>query len=104
MGTLDQYSPPAGLPALRDAIGADLGVDGVDVIVTCGATEALNVLALALYGPRDDGSRDEVLMLEPVFDVYLPQARLAGATPVTVPMTLDLAGAGPWTWRRCGPP
>ncbi|MBB6016342.1 pyridoxal phosphate-dependent aminotransferase [Deinococcus radiopugnans] len=92
VGTLDQYSPPAGLPALRDAIGADLGVDGVDVIVTCGATEALNVLALALYGPRDDGSRDEVLMLEPVFDVYLPQARLAGATPVTVPMTLDLAG------------
>ncbi|GGO36731.1 pyridoxal phosphate-dependent aminotransferase [Deinococcus humi] len=84
VGTLDQYSPPAGLPTLRDAIGADLGVDGADVIVTCGATEALNVLALSLYGPGD-----EVLMLEPVFDVYIPQARLAGATPVTVPMTLD---------------
>lgn len=87
VGTLDQYSPPAGLPALRDAIGADLGVDGADVIVTCGATEALNVLALSLYGPGD-----EVLMLEPVFDVYVPQTRLAGATPVTVPMTFSEAG------------
>ncbi|MDV6373192.1 pyridoxal phosphate-dependent aminotransferase [Deinococcus arenicola] len=87
VGTLDQYSPPAGLPALRDAIGADLGVDGADVIVTCGATEALNVLALSLYGPGD-----EVLMLEPVFDVYVPQTLLAGATPVTVPMTLGEAG------------
>lgn len=86
VGALDQYSPPAGLPALRDAVGADLGVDGADVVVTSGATEALNVLALSLYGPGD-----EVLMLEPVFDVYIPQARLAGATPVTVPMRLDVA-------------
>ncbi|GHF59583.1 N-succinyldiaminopimelate aminotransferase [Deinococcus metalli] len=84
VGTADQYSPPAGLPALRDAVGADLGVDGADVVITSGATEALNVLALSLYGPGD-----EVLMLEPVFDVYLPQARLAGADAVTVPMTLD---------------
>lgn len=87
VGTLDQYSPPAGLPALRDAIGADLGVNGADVVVTSGATEALNVLALSLYGPGD-----EVLMLEPVFDVYIPQAKLAGATPVTVPLTLDDSG------------
>lgn len=84
VGRSDQYTPPAGLGALRDALGADLGVDGADITVTCGATEALNVLALSLYGPGD-----EVLMLEPVFDVYLPQARLAGATPVTVPMHLD---------------
>ncbi|WP_412027289.1 pyridoxal phosphate-dependent aminotransferase [Deinococcus yunweiensis] len=84
VGTVDQYSAPAGLPALRDAVGTDLGVDGADVVITCGATEALNVLALSLYGPGD-----EVLMLEPVFDVYLPQARLAGADAVTVPMTLD---------------
>lgn len=89
VGRLDQYAPPAGLPALRGAIGADLGVDGHDVVVTSGATEALNVLALALYGPGD-----EVLTLEPVFDVYVPQARLAGATAVTVPMRLDARGWG----------
>lgn len=87
IGTADQYSPPAGLSALRDAIGADLGVDGADVLVTCGATEALNILALSLYGPGD-----EVVMLEPVFDVYVPQTRLSGATPVTVPMTLNAEG------------
>lgn len=87
VGALDQYSPPAGLPALRDAVGADLGVDGADIVVTSGATEALNVLALSLYGPGD-----EVVMLEPVFDVYIPQARLAGAVPVTVPMHLDRVG------------
>ncbi|MXV19089.1 pyridoxal phosphate-dependent aminotransferase [Deinococcus xianganensis] len=86
LGRFDQYAPPAGLPALRDALGADLGVDGADVTVTCGATEALHLLALALLGPGD-----ETLMLEPVFDVYLPQVALAGATGVTVPMTLDAA-------------
>lgn len=90
VGTADQYAPPAGLPALRDALGADLGVDGADVVVTTGATEALGLLAQALYGPGD-----EVLMLEPVFDIYLPQARLAGATPVTVPLRLN--GESGWT-------
>lgn len=89
VGTADQYAPPAGLPALRDALGADLGVDGADVVVTSGATEAMGLLAQALYGPGD-----EVLMLEPVFDIYLPQARLAGATPVTVPLHLRAEG---WT-------
>ncbi len=83
VGTLDQYAPPVGLPILRDALGTDLGVDGADVVVTTGATEAMALLAQALYGPGD-----EVLMLEPVFDIYLPQARLAGATPVTVPLRL----------------
>lgn len=92
VGRLDQYSPPAGLPALRSALAADLNVDGADIVVTSGATEALNVLALALYGPGEDGQPDEVLMLEPVFDVYMPQARLAGARPVSVPAALTPQG------------
>lgn len=84
LGRTDQYTPPAGLGALRDALGADLGVNGADITVTSGATEALHLLTLALVGPGD-----ELLMLEPVFDVYLPQTALAGATGVTVPMRLD---------------
>lgn len=84
-----QYTPPAGLPALREALGADLGADPADVVITCGATEALHALADALYGPEG-----EVLLFAPAFDVYLPQARLSGATPVLVPMQLDAAG-----WR-----
>lgn len=87
VGHFDQYSPPGGLPALREAVAADLHVNAEDVVVTCGATEALGVLAQCLYGHGD-----EVLMLEPVFDVYVPQARLAGAAAVTVPMTLSEGG------------
>ncbi len=58
--------------------------------MTCGATEALHALADALYGPGD-----EVLMFEPVFDIYRPQAQLSGARPVPVPMTLTRDGWSP---------
>lgn len=83
IGTTDQYTPPAGLPKLREALAEDLRAAPEDVVVTSGATEALHALAEALYGPGD-----EVVMLEPYFDVYIPQTRLAGATPVLVPMRL----------------
>ena len=81
------------MPALREALATDLDVSAEQVVITCGATEALHVLADALYGPGD-----EVLMFEPVFDVYRPQAALSGASPVLVPMTLDTsAEGGQWT-------
>ncbi|MCS7193491.1 MAG: aminotransferase class I/II-fold pyridoxal phosphate-dependent enzyme [Meiothermus sp.] len=83
IGTVDQYTPPAGLPRLREAVAEDLGVSPQEVIITAGGTEALHALAEALYGPGD-----EVVMLEPYFDVYIPQTRMAGATPVMVPMRL----------------
>jgi N-succinyldiaminopimelate aminotransferase len=83
IGSVDQYTPPIGLPRLREAVAEDLGVSPEDVIITAGGTEALHALAEALYGPDD-----EVVMLEPYFDVYIPQARIAGAEPVMVPMRL----------------
>lgn len=83
IGTVDQYTPPIGLPKLREAIAEDLGVAPEQVVVTAGGTEALHTLAEALYGPGD-----EVVMFEPYFDVYIPQARMAGAEPVLVPMRL----------------
>jgi N-succinyldiaminopimelate aminotransferase len=93
-GTADQYTAPTGLPALREALALDLSVPSLpvlpeQVVVTCGATEALHALANALYGPGD-----EVLMFEPVFDIYRPQAQLSGAVPVLCPMVLDQDG---WT-------
>ena len=88
-GTADQYTAPAGLPALRGALAQDLNVAADQITVTCGATEALHTLADALYGPGD-----EVLMFEPVFDIYRPQALLSGARPVLAPMTLAPDG---WT-------
>lgn len=83
IGTVDQYTPPIGLPRLREAVAEDLGTAPEDVVITAGGTEALHALAESLYGPGD-----EVVMLEPYFDVYIPQARMAGAEPVMVPMRL----------------
>lgn len=83
IGTVDQYTPPIGLPRLREAIAEDSGVQPEQVVITAGGTEALHTLAEALYGPGD-----QVVMFEPYFDVYIPQARMAGAEPVLVPMRL----------------
>ncbi len=83
IGVVDQYTPPIGLPRLREAVAEDLGVSPEDVVITAGGTEALHALAESLYGPGD-----EVIMFEPYFDVYIPQARIAGAEPSMVPMRL----------------
>lgn len=83
IGTFDQYTPPQGLPQLREAIAEDLGLSADQIVVTAGATEALYTLAESLYG-----AGDEVLIIEPYFDVYIPHARMAAAKPALVPMRL----------------
>ena len=100
LGTADQYTAPTGLPGLREALAADLSrpsfpVRPEQIIVTCGATEAMHALADALYGPGVDGTPDEVLMFEPVFDIYRPQTYLCGAVPVLAGMTLGADGWSP---------
>ncbi len=99
LGTADQYTAPTGMMGLREALAADLSlpsfpVQPEQIIVTCGATEAMHALADALYGPGAGGRPDEVLMFEPVFDIYRPQTLLSGAAPVLAGMTL---GADGWT-------
>lgn len=88
-GRGNQYPPPHGLPALRDAIAAHqerfyaLDIDGGSgVVVTTGASEALIASFLALI---DDG--DEVLVFEPMFDVYAAGISLARGVRVAVPLT-----------------
>ncbi|WP_240519393.1 pyridoxal phosphate-dependent aminotransferase [Amycolatopsis antarctica] len=96
---LHQYAPPAGLPGLRRMIanqfsssGRGWDVDpGTEVTITCGATEAIMI---ALLSTTDPG--DEVILLEPYFEVYPGMVELAGAIPVPVPLTqpdwrLDMA-------------
>jgi methionine aminotransferase len=53
-----------------------------EVTVTTGATQAIftSIQALAHAG-------DEVIVFEPAYDSYVPAVRLAGATPVTLPLT-----------------
>lgn len=78
-----QYPSMWGIPALRQAIAAhDAAFWGLDldwqaeVMVTSGATEAL---AACLFGLIEPG--DEVVLIEPLYDSYLPIIRRAGGVP-----------------------
>ncbi len=78
-----QYPPMMGIPALRQAVathdrtfyGLDLNPE-TEVMVTSGATEAL---ADCLFGLIEPG--DEVVLIEPLYDSYLPIVRRAGGVP-----------------------
>ena len=82
-----QYPPAHGLPELRVAIcdhqQAWYGLEwdpGTDVVVTTGAAEAIVATVLAFVEPGD-----EVLVLEPWFDLYAAAIDLAGGIRVSVP-------------------
>jgi aspartate/methionine/tyrosine aminotransferase len=82
----NQYPPMMGMPALRQAVAAHdrrfygLEVDWqTEVLVTSGATEALADCLLGLLEPGD-----EVVVLEPAYDTYVPVIRRLGAIPRTV--------------------
>ena len=79
----NQYPPLTGVPELRDAVAAanarfyGLQVDPVtEVVVTSGATEAITAGLMALLNPGD-----EVVLIEPLYDTYLPIVRMLGAVP-----------------------
>jgi N-succinyldiaminopimelate aminotransferase len=87
-GRGNQYPPGIGVPELRDAVAAHqqrfygLAVDpDAEVLVTCGATEAIAAALLALL---DTG--DEAIAFEPYYDSYAACISMAGATrrPVTL--------------------
>jgi aminotransferase len=84
----NQYSITWGAPALREAIArkakAFNGIDAdpeANVVVTCGSTEAMMAAMLSLV---DAG--DEVVILEPFYENYGPDAIVSGAKPRYVPL------------------
>ena len=83
----NQYPPMRGIPRLRQAVADHyrrfhgLAITGEDVLVTSGATEALAASLLALISPGD-----EVLLIEPLYDAYLPLVLRAGGTARMVRM------------------
>jgi aminotransferase len=87
-GDINQYAITWGSPALRLAIaekyrrwyGMDVDPDR-EITVCCGATEAMASVFLALIDPGD-----EVIVFEPFYENYGPDAILAGAKPVFVPL------------------
>lgn len=87
-GDINQYAITWGSPSLRLAIAEkyrrwyDFPVDTeTEITVTCGATEAMAAVFLALVDPDD-----EVIVFEPFYENYGPDAILAGARPVFVPL------------------
>ena len=86
-----RYTPPAGLPSLRDTIARHLsqtrGVEFVrDEVVVChSGKHALSHALLTLLEPGD-----EVLMLAPAWSSYLEQVRFAGGVPIDVPPRADM--------------
>ncbi len=85
-GHANQYPPGIGIPALRQGIASHaLRYYGLQVnpdkgvIVTAGATQAVFSSVMGLV---DEG--DEVIVIEPFFDSYVPNILMAGAKPIYV--------------------
>ena len=86
---LNQYPPMAGVPALRSAVGDKIDAlygrrydAAAEITITAGATQAILTAVLAVVRPGD-----EVIVLEPCYDSYVPNIELAGGTVVRVPLT-----------------
>ncbi len=82
-GDINQYAITWGDKAFRDAIAEKnaryIGITSdpeTEITVTCGATEGMIATMLALVDPGD-----EVIVFEPFYENYGPDAILAGATP-----------------------
>ena len=78
----NQYSPASGVPELRNQLGLLYGCNpDTEVTVTSGAAEAL-FCAIATVVSKGD----EVIILEPAYDLYAPAVETQGGTPVFVQM------------------
>lgn len=85
----NQYPPMPGAPALRQAMAAKMQAlyglacdPNTEITVTAGATQAILTAILAVVQPGD-----EVIVLEPCYDSYVPNIELAGGVAVRVPLT-----------------
>lgn len=86
---LNQYPPMTGVPALREAVAAKVQAlygrhydPATEITITAGATQAIITAILAVVHPGD-----EVIVLEPCYDSYIPNIELAGGVTVPVPLT-----------------
>lgn len=84
----NQYAPMAGAAGLREVMAAKIEAEhgrrydpGSEITITAGATQAILTALLAVVHPGD-----EVIVLEPCYDSYVPGILMAGGTPVRVPL------------------
>ena len=95
----NQYPPMTGVPLLREAVAAKVAAlygrqydPASEITITSGASQALMTAILCCVHPGD-----EVIVIEPAYDLYLPAIALAGGVAVPVAMQLDDAGYSvPW--------
>jgi methionine transaminase len=95
----NQYPMMPGVPALRAAISTKIAAlygrkydAATEITVTAGATQALTTAILCCVHPGD-----EVIVIEPAYDSYLPTIELAGGVAVTVAMQVGDEGYRvPW--------
>jgi methionine aminotransferase len=87
----NQYAPMQGVLSLRRAIAAKFqhfyGAHydpETEITITSGATEALFDAIAAIVRPGD-----EVVVVEPCYDSYVPAIQLNGGIPVVARMSLD---------------
>ncbi|QBK05401.1 pyridoxal phosphate-dependent aminotransferase [Hylemonella gracilis] len=85
---LNQYPLMTGVPALRQAVAAKIAAlyghaydANSEITITAGATQAILTAILAVVHPGD-----EVIVLEPCYDSYVPNIELAGGVVVRVPL------------------
>ncbi|TPG26871.1 pyridoxal phosphate-dependent aminotransferase [Variovorax guangxiensis] len=85
----NQYPPMPGVLSLRQAMAAKIEAlygrrydANSEITVTAGATQAIITAVLAIVRPGD-----EVIVLEPCYDSYVPNIELAGGVVVRVPLT-----------------
>ena len=99
---VNQYAITWGTPGLRRALagkyaqwyGLDVDMER-EITVTCGATEAMAAVMLATVDPGE-----EVIVLEPFYENYGPDAVLCDAAPVFVPLSLPDFTLDPERLRR----
>lgn len=85
----NQYPPMTGVPALREAVARKIEAlhgraynPNTEITITAGATQAIITAILAIVH-----AGDEVIVLDPCYDSYVPNIELAGGKAVCVPLT-----------------
>jgi methionine aminotransferase len=85
----NQYPPMTGVPALRQAVASKtIALHGhqysaaAEITITAGATQGILTAILAVVH-----AGDEVIVLDPCYDSYVPNIELAGGVAVRVPLT-----------------
>jgi len=85
----NQYPPMSGVAPLREAVVTKIEAlygrrynPSTEITVTAGATQAILAIILAIVHPGD-----EVIVLEPCYDSYVPNIELAGGRVVRLPLT-----------------